>query len=151
MRNRLALLLLASLPAVSAAQNKAHLEWTAPPPVFPRGAKMAVVSGDPTKTGPFVLQFRMPNGYRVAPHFHPTDEHVTVKSGSFLVGMGDKADRKAMKKLSKGQAADMKANMHHYAMAKGRTTIEITSTGPFVLTYVDPADDPQNKTKPKAK
>jgi quercetin dioxygenase-like cupin family protein len=148
--HRLALLLLATLPAVVLAQRDAHLRWGAPPPVFPRGARMAVVSGDPNKSGPFTVQLRMPDGYRIAPHFHPTDEHVAVKSGTFLVGMGDRVDRKSMQRLTAGQTADVKANMHHYARAKGPTTIEVTANGPFAMTYVNPADDPQTKTRTKA-
>jgi quercetin dioxygenase-like cupin family protein len=146
----MAVLLLASFPIVARAQTQAPLKWGAAPPVFPAGARMAVVSGDPGKAGPFTIQLRMPDGYRIAPHFHPTDEHVVVKSGTFLVGMGDKVDRKAMTTLSKGKAGDIKANMHHYAMARGRTTVEVSANGPFAMTYVNPADDPQTKAKPKA-
>jgi quercetin dioxygenase-like cupin family protein len=124
------------------AQNGAKLKWGAPPAVFPHGAKMAVVSGDPTKSGPFTVQLKMPKGYRIPPHFHPTDEHVTVKSGTLLVGMGDKLDLKAAKKLKKGEDINVAANMHHYAATKGKTTIEVSAAGPFAMTYVNAADDP---------
>jgi mannose-6-phosphate isomerase-like protein (cupin superfamily) len=101
-----------------------------------------VVSGDPTKAGPFTIQLNMPNGYRIMPHFHPTDEHVAVKSGHFHYGMGDRFDPKAFKSMKPGESGDIPANMHHYAHAQGRTVIEVSSTGPFVLTYVNAKDDP---------
>jgi quercetin dioxygenase-like cupin family protein len=147
--HRMALLLLASFPMITLAQTQAPLKWGAAPAVFPPGARMAVVSGDPSKTGPFTVQLRMPDRYRIPPHFHPTDEHVAVKSGTFLVGMGDQMDRKSMTKMTAGNAADLKANMHHYAVANGRTTVEVSANGPFAMTYVNPADDPQTRTKPK--
>jgi mannose-6-phosphate isomerase-like protein (cupin superfamily) len=135
-----ALVAITALPA--AAQNATKLHWGPAPAVFPKGAKMAVVSGDPTKAGPFTIQLNMPNGYRIMPHFHPTDEHVAVKSGHFHYGMGDRFDPKAFKSMKPGESGDIPANMHHYAHAQGRTVIEVSSTGPFVLTYVNAKDDP---------
>jgi quercetin dioxygenase-like cupin family protein len=129
------------------AQNAAKLTWGPVPPVLPAGAKMAVVSGDPSKAAPFVIQLDLPNGYVVPPHSHPTDEVVTAKSGSFGYGMGDKIDAKATKRLKPGQTVNLKASMNHYATATGRTKIEISSMGPFAITYVNPADDP-SKMKP---
>jgi hypothetical protein len=124
------------------------LQWGPAPAVFPAGAKMAVVSGDPTKTGPFVVELAMPDGYRLAPHFHPTDESVEVKQGTFMFAMGDTFDLAKTKPMNVGEKGSIPANMHHYATAKGATVVAVTSTGPFVLTYVNPADNPQ---KPAAK
>ena len=84
------------------AVNIADLKWGDPPPVFEKGASFAVVSGDPGKPGIFVARLRMPAGYKIAPHWHPTDEHVTVLVGTFTVGMGEKVDNAAMKKLDAG-------------------------------------------------
>lgn len=142
-----AALLAALYSAPAHAQKAAKLTWGPAPPVLPAGAKMAVVSGDPGKPAPFVVQLDMPNGYVVPPHFHPTDEHVSVKTGHFRYGMADKIDEKAMKSLRPGQSVNLKANMHHYAMARGRTVVAISGMGPFAITYVNPADDPQ-KMKP---
>jgi len=124
------------------------LQWGPAPAVFPAGAKMAVVSGDPSKPGPFVIQLAMPDGYRLAPHFHPTDETVEVKQGTFLFAMGDTFDLAKTKPMNVGEKGSIPANMHHYATAKGATVVAVTSTGPFALTYVNPADNPQ---KPAAK
>jgi quercetin dioxygenase-like cupin family protein len=133
------------LAAPSVAQGQAKLKWGPAPAVFPKGAKMAVVSGDPSKAGQYVVQLSMPNKYRIAPHFHPTDENVLVKSGEFSVGMGDKVDTKAMKTLKPGEKITAAANAHHYAMATGKTVVEVSGMGPFMLTYVKPADDPTKK------
>jgi quercetin dioxygenase-like cupin family protein len=134
---------LAALHASPAeAQKPDKLTWGPAPPVLPAGAKMAVVSGDPGKPAQFTVQLDMPPGYIVPPHFHPTDEHVTVKSGHFRYGMADKVDEKATKALRPGQSVNLKANMHHYAMARGRTVVAISGMGPFQITYVNPADDP---------
>jgi quercetin dioxygenase-like cupin family protein len=94
-------LILMSAPLLSAqtapkskskAAKSATLHWGPAPPVFPKGARMAVVSGDPGTAGEFVVQLSMPAGYKIPPHFHPTDETVQVKKGTFLVGMGENLD-----------------------------------------------------------
>jgi quercetin dioxygenase-like cupin family protein len=132
------------------AAKPAKLTWGPVPPMLPAGAKMAVVSGDPTKAGPFTLDLAFPNGYRIPPHFHPSTEDVTVKSGTLLFGMGDKQDVKAMKPMKTGEHASIAPNMHHFVKAKGRTVVEVSSTGPFAITYVNPSEDPQ-KTVAKKK
>jgi quercetin dioxygenase-like cupin family protein len=118
------------------------LHWGPAPAMFPAGAKMAVLQGDPGKSELFTVRLDFPDGYRIAPHFHPTDEHVTVISGTFLIGMGDKVDPKQMMTLSAGGFATAPAHMHHYALAKGHTVVQVHAMGPFQLTYVNPADRP---------
>lgn len=85
----------------------------------------------------------MPAGYKIAPHWHPTDEHVTVLSGTFALGMGEKFDPTALKDLSSGGYGLMPAQMRHFAMAKTAATIQVHGIGPFALSYVNPADDPR--------
>jgi hypothetical protein len=104
---------------------------------------MAVVTGDPGKAAPFVVELRMPDGYRIQPHFHPTEEIVEVKQGTFLYGMGDVFDSTKTKPMHVGDKGTIPATMHHFATAKGPTIVMVSSMGPFVLTYVNPADDPQ--------
>ena len=115
------------------------------PPVFAKGMRFAVISGDPSKEGLYVVRIKLPAGYKIMPHWHPTDENVTVLSGIFAVGMGDKFDVKTMTKLPIGGFAQLPANMHHYAMATTATTIQVHGMGPFALTYVNPEDDPSAK------
>jgi hypothetical protein len=104
-----------------AAEKAPALQWGPASPVFPKGAKMAVVSGDPSQAQPFEVQLSFPSVYRIPPHFHPTDETVEVKKGTFLVGMGDKFDLKQTKPMKKGDQATVPAEHHHFGMARGRT------------------------------
>jgi quercetin dioxygenase-like cupin family protein len=105
---------------------------------------MAVLQGDPSQNALYTVRLEMPDGYRIAAHFHPTDEHVTVITGAFLVGMGDSIDVAHATVLTSGGFITAPANAHHYAVARGRTIVQVHGMGPFVLTYVHPKDDPRN-------
>jgi quercetin dioxygenase-like cupin family protein len=129
-------------PVIRSAQE---VKWGAPPPVFPPGAKFAVIAGDPAATGLVTVRFEMPAGYAIPPHFHPTDEHVTVLKGSFSLGMGDVIDKAHAVTLSAGGYAVAMANMHHYAYTTTGATVQVHMQGPFAITYVNPADDPGRK------
>lgn len=130
------------------AAKPAALKWGPAPAVFPKGAKMAVVSGDPGKAAPFTVQLSMPSGYKIPPHFHPTDESVEVKQGTFLVGTGDKFDEAQTKPMKAGDKGQLPAGTHHFAEAKGATIVAVSAMGPFAMIYVNPADDP-TKQAPK--
>jgi ketosteroid isomerase-like protein len=121
--------------------------WGEAPPSLPPGGKMAVISGDPTKAEPFVIRAQLPAGYKVAPHWHPGAENVTVLSGTFSVGMGETFDQAALKDLTAGGYAALPAGMRHYAMTKTAATIQVHGMGPFALNYVNPADDPRQQKK----
>ena len=139
------LVLAASTLALSGGAASAQmpaLKWGPAPAVFAAGAKMAVLHGDPGKAELFTVRLDFPNGYTIPAHFHPTDEHLTVIKGTFLVGMGDKFDATKTMTLRTGGFAMAGAKMNHFARAKGRTVVQITSMGPFVMTYVNPADNP---------
>jgi hypothetical protein len=126
-----------------------EVKWGPAPPVFEKGASLAVISGDPSKAGPYVVRLKMPAGYKIAPHWHPTDENVTVISGTFALGMGEKFDVKALKSLAAGGYGLMPAEMRHFAMAKTAATVQVHGVGPFALNYVNPADDPSKRTAMK--
>ena len=122
------------------------VKWGPSPPSLPPGAQMAVLDGDPAVAGKsFVIRAKFSDGYRVPPHWHPTDENIVVLSGSFLVGTGDTFNEGTMMALAPGGYAKMPKEVHHYAMSKGDTIIQVHGTGPFALTYVNPKDDPRNK------
>jgi len=126
------------------------LNWGPAPAIFPAGARMAVLQGDPGKPGLFTLRLELPDGYKVAPHTHTTEEELTIIKGTFLLGMGDKLDAAKATKLPAGSFSSVGANMAHYALARGQTVVQVHAMGPFVLTYVNPADDPSKavaKTK----
>jgi anti-sigma factor ChrR (cupin superfamily) len=128
------------------ALGPSDIKWGPGPASLPAGAQMAVLEGDPSKAGaPFVIRAKLPDGYRIAPHWHPTDENVSVLSGTFLVGMGDTFNDKSMTTLAAGGFAHMPKTMHHYASSKGETVIQVHGVGPFAVNYVNAADDPSKK------
>jgi quercetin dioxygenase-like cupin family protein len=129
--------------------KSAEIKWGDPPPVFEKGMAFAVISGDPGKPGLYVIRAKLPAGYKIAPHWHPTDEHVTVLSGTFALGMGEKFDKATMTKLPAGGYALLPADMRHYAMATTEAIIQVHGMGPFALTYVNPADDPSTRAATK--
>jgi len=134
-------------PASEGFNAPESIEWKPGPPSLPAGAKMAVLEGDPTKEGPFVMRFQAPAGYHIAPHTHPKTERVTVISGTMLLAMGDNLDRSAAKTLNAGTYAFWPAGMKHTAWFDGATIIQLHGIGPWQINYLNPADDPRNGKK----
>jgi anti-sigma factor ChrR (cupin superfamily) len=149
-------LLLAALPAAAfaaddhmAVQPNA-LKWGPAPPGMPPGARVAVVAGNPGGDGPYVVRAKLPTGYKIMPHTHPTDENVTVLSGVFHIAMGDKFDTKKGDPVKAGGFFNAQKGMQHYGWTTSPTVIQVHGIGPFVVNYVNPADDPRNaKTSEK--
>jgi quercetin dioxygenase-like cupin family protein len=108
---------------------------------------MAVLSGDPNNKGTFTVRLRAPDGYKIAPHTHPTAENITVISGTLHLGTGDKFDEAAAHEMVAGSFGVMPAGMKHFAWTTGETVIQIHGVGPFEIKYVNPADDPRNAKK----
>jgi quercetin dioxygenase-like cupin family protein len=104
---------------------------------------IAALEGDPGKEGPFVFRIKLPDGYRIPPHSHPKMERVTVISGTFNIGMGDKFDEKAGQSMPAGTFGHWPAGMQHFVWAKGETVIQLHGVGPWVINYVNPDDDPR--------
>ena len=123
------------------------MEWKPGPAAIPPGAKMAVLEGDPTKEGPFVVRFQFPAGYHVPPHTHPKTERVTVISGTLYLATGETLDRSSAKELPAGSFGYWPAGMKHTAWANGETVIQLHGIGPWQINYVNPADDPRNAKK----
>jgi quercetin dioxygenase-like cupin family protein len=121
------------------------IKWKEAPPSLPKGTMAALLEGDPSKEGPFVLRVKMPDGYRIAPHTHPKTERVTVISGTFYIGMGDRFDETKGKAMPAGSFGHWPAGMKHFGWTKGETVLQIHGTGPWSIKYVNPADDPRNK------
>ena len=147
----LALGLLLAGTAIAFAQdmrppiNSDDVKWGPVPPNIAAGAQLAVISGDPSKEGPFVMRLKMPAGYKVPAHYHPQYENVTVLTGEFHVGMGDKLDTDKGMLLRPGGYVEAPAKMHHYAWVTSDTIVQVAGPGPFGIIYVDPADDPSKK------
>jgi quercetin dioxygenase-like cupin family protein len=121
------------------------LKWAAGPPFLQPGAQFAIVSGDPSKEGLYVLRLKLPAGFKVAPHTHPNDENVTVISGTFNIAMGDKFDDSKAPSLKTGSFAIAPKGMTHYAWVPEETIIQIHGLGPAGITYVNPTDVPRKK------
>lgn len=131
------------------AQHGHDLDWRPAPPMFPAGARMAVLQGDPrVEAALFTVRLRFPSRYVLPPHFHPTDEHVTVIRGKFLVGLGDEFDKHdLLPPLRRGGFITAPANMNHFATTRGVTVVQVHAIGPFQMTYVDPGDDPTQQPR----
>ncbi len=132
-------------PAATTHQAMApgDIKWGAAPPSLSAGVQMAVLAGDPTKAGIFTVRLKAPAGYKIPLHTHPTDEGVTVVSGSVAFAMGGASG--APKTLPAGGFVLMPAGMQHSATMTGESIVQVTAQGPFVINYVNPADDPQTK------
>ena len=121
------------------------LQWK-PNPNLPRGAQFAVLSGDPTKSGGlYAVRIKVPDGYKVPPHWHPVDENVTVIRGTLLIGLGETVEPSKLKQVPAGAFMHMPKEMRHYAMAKGETVLQLHGIGPFEINYVNADDDPRKK------
>lgn len=127
--------------------DPANLEWGDPPPGLPPGAKAALLSGDRGKKGPFTVRLQAPAGYKIPAHSHPTAEQITVISGTFHLGAGDKFDESAGQTMAAGSFSTMPAGMKHFAWMTEESVIQVQSEGPFKIVYVNPADDPRNVKK----
>jgi mannose-6-phosphate isomerase-like protein (cupin superfamily) len=116
------------------------------PPILPAGAQLAVLEGNPmATTGDFTVRLKMPDGYKIPPHWHPHRENVTVISGEFQVGMGDDFDASKMMTFGPGSFAYLDPDMHHYAKASGEVVVQVHGESPFQINYIHPEDDPSKK------
>lgn len=137
-------------PAKPMASVPAHILLTpgdikwGPAEALP-GAQMAVLGGDPSKPGFFTLRLKFPDGAKIPAHWHPTDENITVLQGLFRAGMGDVHKDTELHDFPAGSFIVMPKAMRHFASAKGEVVVQIDGEGPFVVNYVNQADDPSKK------
>lgn len=124
-----------------------EIKWMDGPPSLPAGAKFAVLSGDPTKEGLFVMRIKMPADYKIPPHSHPADEHVTVISGTLNISRGDVFDPSKAKEMPEGSYSLLPGKSNHFAFSKIETVVQLNSIGPWGITYANPADDPRKEKK----
>src|ERR1700730_12694236 len=116
------------------------------PASVPAGAQLAVLEGNPgAPSGDYTVRLKMPDGYRIAPHWHPQRENVTIISGTFKVGMGDRFEESKMGAFPAGSFAYLDPDMHHYAMASGEVVVQIHGTSPLKFTSVNLSDDQSRK------
>ena len=120
------------------------LDWQ-DEPILPKGAKVALVVGDPSKAGVFIAYLKLPPNYQVPPHTHPFAEIITVLSGKLGNGMGEKFDAQKGEVLNAGSSFTLPAEHTHYVWTTDEeTVVSLIATGPWGITYADPKDDPRN-------
>ena len=121
------------------------IEWK-PFPAFPPEARLAVLVGDPTQPGPYVVRVKVPSGVKLMPHSHPEDRIYTVMSGVFYIGLGDQFDGEKVKAYPPGCLVVLPGDTPHFHFAKsGEYVTQVTAIGPLGLEYMDSKDDPRNK------
>jgi quercetin dioxygenase-like cupin family protein len=112
---------------------------------FPPSVRLAVVVGQPSQVGPYVIRVRVPRGVKLMPHRHPEDRVYTVMSGVFYIGLGDRFDAEKLEAYPPGSVIVLPGNTSHFHWAKaGEYVSQVTAIGPLGIEYVDPKDDPRN-------
>lgn len=124
-----------------------EIKWSAAPASLPKGAEISLLHGDPSKNGLFVMRLKMPAGYTIPPHKHPGTEVVTVISGTFHLGMGEAAEKSKAKALPAGSLFVFPPGMAHFAHVDQETIVQISTTGPWGVDYINPQDDPRKAPK----
>jgi quercetin dioxygenase-like cupin family protein len=123
------------------------MKWGPAPASVPAGAQAVVLYGDPGKDGMFAFRLKMPKDYHIPPHTHPKPEIVTVISGTARLGMGEAANRTNAQILPAGSFFALPPGSAHFFFADEDTVIQLNSTGPWGISYVNPKDDPRQKTQ----
>ena len=133
----------AAPPATGDAVWEANFVWGDGPPALPKGVRMAKLSGDPEKPGPFVARLKFPPGFVLPPHVHGADENVTVLAGTVMSGRGETFDKTKTRTLTAGAFGVTPAGTAHFSHAPEGATLQIHGVGPFTVRYIDPKDDPR--------
>ena len=108
--------------------------------------RLAVLQGDPMTAGrSFTIRLSCTDGLKIAPHWHPAAENVTVVKGGAAVGMGSKWDDAALKEVPTGGFFSAAANMRHFAQCKGDSILQVHGIAPFVVNFVGPDDNGPEK------
>jgi quercetin dioxygenase-like cupin family protein len=123
------------------------LKWGEGPEALPAGAMSVPLDGDPKKEEVFHLRIKFPAGYKIPPHWHPVTERITIISGTGKLGLGEKFDETKMKTLTPGSFVSLPPKTAHYVVTEEETVVQLSTMGPWRITYVDPADDPRLKAK----
>src|SRR5262245_15195295 len=125
----------------------AEIQWGPGPAILPPCAQEAILYGDPTKDGLFSMRFRLPKGYGVAPHTLSKAGLVTVISGTFRVGMGEKVDPSKARAMPAGSFVALAPGTPHFVSVDEETVVQLNNIGPWEISYIDPEDDPRQKPR----
>jgi quercetin dioxygenase-like cupin family protein len=131
--------------AVFRSVHPEDLDWE-PFAAFPPSARLAVVVGQVSEPGPYVVRVKVPSGVKLMPHRHHEDRVYTVISGVFYIGLGERFDDSELEAYPPGSVVVLPGGTSHFHWAKsGEYVTQVTAIGPISLDYVDPADDPRNR------
>jgi hypothetical protein len=128
------------LGAIQAADlNPAALAYKLPDQIHwvegKGGAANAVLVGDPSKPGLYIVLTRWHAHHTSRPHFHPNNRYITVISGTWWVGTGTKYDPDSMVAMPAGTFVTHFGKQVHYDGAKDADTVlEIVGEGPATAT-----------------
>ncbi|HEY7981892.1 MAG TPA: cupin domain-containing protein [Candidatus Eremiobacteraceae bacterium] len=111
------------------------VKWMPGTGQIPATVGVAVLEGDPSKSGPFTMRLNIPDGTKFAVHYHDDTERLTVISGTFMAGVGTTFDETKMVALPAGSYCVLPAGLRHYAMAKGQTVVQVSGNGPFAMKF----------------
>jgi quercetin dioxygenase-like cupin family protein len=117
-----------------------------PFPAFPTAARIAVLVGEPSKPGAYLIRVKLPAGTKMLAHSHPEDRIYTVISGVFYIGLGDEFDESKLSANAPGSVLVLPGGQPHFHWAKsGEYVTQVSAIGPLGITYVDPLNDPRNR------
>ncbi len=115
------------------------IEWKDAPGY--NGVKMAVIAGDPSKPGVYVVRVKFPPGLMSRPHFHPDDRYAIVIKGTWWTGTGDTFDPGSTVPVKAGGFMKHPAGGHHFDGAKDEEVIlQLIGYGPGGTTMIHPED-----------
>jgi hypothetical protein len=122
-----------------------NVDWK-PFAAFPPSVRLAVIVGQPSEPGPYLIRVKVPGGVKLMPHRHSEDRIYTVISGVFYIGLGEELDPDKLEAYPPGAVIVLPGNMSHFHWAKsGEYISQVTAIGPLGLEYVNSKDDPRNE------
>ncbi len=120
------------------------VQWR-PFAAFPPAARLAILVGDPSQPGPYLIRVRLPGGTRMMPHQHPEDRIYTVLAGVFYIGLGETFDERKLTAYGVGSVVVLPGGQPHFHCAmSGEYITQVSALGPLGLSYINPSDDPRH-------
>lgn len=135
----------AAPPAGTLQVQPDAIAWRPGNPSMPPGTQIAVLEGDPKAAGMFTIRLKVPAGSRLAPHWHPRDERVTVIAGVAAVGFGDGVDEAAVTRFGPGAFYLNPARSHHYVLFPEESILQVTGVGPWQVHFIEPRGAPARR------
>jgi ChrR-like protein with cupin domain len=125
------------------AITPSEMRWAAQGGLAMAGMEQVNLLGNPSKPGPYTIRLKFPAGYRLAPHMHPDSREVTILSGTWYTGYGEKFDAAALKALPAGSFYTEPGNVAHFVEVREPVMIQVSGIGPSGRVFVNPADNPK--------